>query len=160
MQQFMAASHVTKVSSTPGHPRGNGLVERQNRTLLTLLRVYTTRRMHTWDEHLDEVLGAYSSTRHSTTGFSPYMLTHGIEKSIPLSFLHPEFATNNFETHQQFVQHLVAGQREIHDLVRRNTHQAQLRQKKQFDKGVKANAYSVGDDVWVFCHDIPNGGTS
>ena len=42
MKQFMAASHVTKVSSTPGHPRGNGLVERQNRTLLTFLRINTT----------------------------------------------------------------------------------------------------------------------
>ena len=84
MNHFMAASHVTKVSSTPGHPRGNGLVERQNRTLLTLLRVFTTRRMQSWDKHLDEVLGAYNSTRHATTGFSPYMLTHGMEKSIPL----------------------------------------------------------------------------
>ena len=86
MNHFMAASHVTKVSSTPGHPRGNGLVERQNRTLLTLLRVFTTRRMQSWDKHLDEVLGAYNSTRHATTGFSPYMLTHGMEKSIPCRF--------------------------------------------------------------------------
>ena len=87
----MAASHVTKVSSTPGHPRGNGLVERQNRTLLTLLRVYTTRKMQTWDQHIDEVLGAYNATRHATTGFSPYMLTHGIENSIPLFFLQLKF---------------------------------------------------------------------
>ena len=42
-QELMKASQVTKVTSTPAHPRGNGLVERQNRTLLTLLRVYTSR---------------------------------------------------------------------------------------------------------------------
>ena len=71
MRQFMTASHVTKVSSTPGHPRGNGLVERQNRTLLTLLRVYTTRKMQSWDQHIDEVLGAYIATRHATTEFLP-----------------------------------------------------------------------------------------
>ena len=41
-QELMKASQVTKVTSTPAHPRGNGLVERQNRTLLTLLRVYTS----------------------------------------------------------------------------------------------------------------------
>ena len=39
-QKLMNASIVTKVTCTPAHPRGNGLVERQNRTLLTLLRVY------------------------------------------------------------------------------------------------------------------------
>ena len=44
-QELMKASQITKVTSTPAHPRGNCLVERQNRTLLTLLRVYTSRRM-------------------------------------------------------------------------------------------------------------------
>ena len=44
--EFMKASQVTKVTSTAGHPRTQGLVERQqNRTA-------------DWDQHLDEVLGA------------------------------------------------------------------------------------------------------
>ena len=38
--EFLKAAHVTKVTSTAGHPRTQGLVERQNRTLLTLLRVF------------------------------------------------------------------------------------------------------------------------
>ena len=128
-QELMKASQVTKVTSTPAHPRGNGHVERQNRTLLTLLRVYTSRRMQDWDEHIDGVLGAYNSTRHATTGFSPYMLHHGAEKSIPLSFIYPEFAARGFDSKEEFVEHLLARQQEIHELVRRNTHQAQLRQK-------------------------------
>ena len=36
-QELMKASQVTKVTSTAVQPRDNGLVERQNRTLLTLL---------------------------------------------------------------------------------------------------------------------------
>ena len=80
-QELMKASQGTKITLTPAHPRGNGLVEQQNRTLLTLLRVYTSRRMQHWDEYIDGVLGAYNSTRHATTGFSPYMLQHGAEKS-------------------------------------------------------------------------------
>ena len=158
-QELMKASQVTKVTSTPAHPRGNGLVERQNRTLLTLLRVYTSRRMQDWDEHIDGVLGAYISTRHATTGFSPYMLHHGAEKSIPLSFIYPEFAARGFDSKEEFVEHLLARQQEIHELVRRNTHQAQLRQKLKFDRHLKAKAHAVGDAVWVFCHIIPKGGT-
>ena len=158
-QELMKASQVTKVTSTPAHPRGNGLVERQNRTLLTLLRVYTSRRMIDWDEHIDGVLGAYNSTRHATTGFSPYMLQHGAEKSIPLSFIYPEFAAREFESKEEFVEHLLARQQEIHELVRRNTHQAQVRQKQKFDRHLKAKAHAVGDAVWVFCHIIPKGGT-
>ena len=158
-QELMKASQVTKVTSTPAHPRGNGLVERQNRTLLTLLRVYTSRRMLDWDEHIDGVLGAYNSTRHATTGFSPYMLQHGAEKSIPLSFIYPELAAREFESKEEFVEHLLARQQEIHELVRRNTHQAQVRQKQKFDRHLKAKAHAVGDAVWVFCHIIPKGGT-
>ena len=94
--EIMKASQVTKVTSTAGHPRTQGLVERRNRTLLTLLRVFCSRRMRDWDQHLDEVLGAYNSTRHAITGFSPYMLTRGTEKAIPLTYLYPEFATQSF----------------------------------------------------------------
>ena len=36
----LKASQVTKVTSTAGHPRTQGLVGRQNCTLHTLLRVY------------------------------------------------------------------------------------------------------------------------
>ena len=102
VQEIMKASQVTKVTSTPAHPRGNGLVERQNRTLLTLLRVYTSRRMQNRDDHIDRVLGAYNSTRHATKGFSPYMLQHGAEKSIPLSFIYPEFAARGFDSKEEF----------------------------------------------------------
>ena len=48
----------------------------------------------------------------------------------------------------------------MHDLVRRNTHQAQIRQKEQCDKRITAKPYAVEDAVWVFCHVIPKRGTS
>ena len=158
-RELMKASQVTKVTSTPAHPRGDGLVERQNRTLLTLLRVYTSRRMQDWDECIDGVLGAYNSTRHATTGFSPYMLQQGAKKYIPLSFIYPEFAARVFDSKEEFVEHLLAKQQEIHELVQRNTHQAQLRQKLKLDRHLKAKAHPVGDAVCVICHIIPKGGT-
>ena len=116
--EFMKASQVAKVTSTAGHLRTQGLVERQNRTVPTLLRVFCSGRMRDWDQHLDEVLGAYNSTRHATTGFSPYMLTRGTEKAIPLTYLYPEFATQSFPRHDAYVDHVLARQQEIHDLVR------------------------------------------
>ena len=115
--------------------------------------------MRDWDQHLDEVMGAYNSTRHATTGFSPYMLTRGTEKAIPLTYLYPEFAARSFESHGAYVEHILARQQEIHDLVRRNTHQAQQRQKLKYDRAIRANAYNVGDPVWVFCRYVPQKGT-
>ena len=112
-----------------------------------------------WDEHLDGVLGADNSTRHATNGFSPYMLQHGAEKNIPLSFIYPDFAARVFESKEEFVEHLHARQQEIHELVRRDLHQAQVRRKLKFDRHLKAKAHAVGDAVWVFCHITAKGGT-
>ena len=49
---------------------------------------------------------------------------------------------------------------ELNDLCRRNTQQAPARQRKRFDKkAAGAEAYSVGDYVWVFQNVIPPKGT-
>ena len=108
--------------------------------------------MQDWDEHIDRVLGAYNSTWHAPTGFSPYMLHHGEEKSIPLSFIYPEFAAREFDSKEESVEHLLARQQEIHKLVSRNTHQGQLRQKLKFDRRLEVKAHAIGDAVWVFRH--------
>ena len=149
----MKTSQVTKVTSTPAHPRGNGLVERQNRTLLTLLGVYTSRRMLGWDEQKDGVLFAYNSTRHATTGFSSYTLQHGAEKSIPSLFVYSQRESSTSK------KVCAAPFRQIATLVHRNTHQAQLRQNQKFDGHLKAKANVVGDIVWASCHRNPKSGT-
>ena len=92
-------------------------------------------------------MGAYNSTRHATTGFLPYMLTQGTKKAIPLTYLYPEFAARSFEVHRAYVERILAGQQEIHDLVHKNTHQAQQRQTLKYDCSIRANAYLVGDPV-------------
>ena len=40
---------------------------------------------------------------------------------------------------------------EILELLRRNMHQDQLRQKRQLDRGAKGKPFQVGELVWVFC---------
>ena len=69
------------------------------RSVLTLLRVFCVRLVHDGDQHLDEVLCAYNSTRHANSGFSPYMLTRGTKKVISIIFLYPKFAAKSFETY-------------------------------------------------------------
>ena len=84
---------VTHCSSTlndlPSHT--NGLVERQNRTLVNMLRVYCSRYMTDWDKYLPQVVGAYNITQHSTTGISPFMMLTGRERAMPLTFFYPEY---------------------------------------------------------------------
>ena len=90
-KELMKRSHIAQAHSTTYHPQTNGLVERQNRTLVNMLRVYCSRYMTDWDKYLPQVVGAYNSTQHSTTGIGPFMMLTGRERARPLTFFYPEY---------------------------------------------------------------------
>ena len=57
---------------------------------------------------------------------------------------------------QVYVRDVIRRQQELNELCRRNTQQAQARQRKRLDKrAAGAKVYSVGDYVWVFQNVIP-----
>ena len=146
---------MAQTHSTTYHPQTNSLFERQNCTLVSMLRVYSSRYTDDWDKHLPQVMGAYNSTEHSTTGKSPHMMLTGHEKALPLTFFYPEYEGKRTSP-QTYVRDVIRRQQDLNDLCRRNTQQAQIRQKRRFDKRtVDAKAYSVGDYVWVFQEVVP-----
>ena len=154
-KELMKRSQVAQAHSTTYHPQTNGLVERQNRTLVSMLRVCCSRYMDDWDKHLSQVMGAYNSTEHSTTGISPHMMLTGHEKALPLTFFYPEYEGKRTAP-QTYVQDVIGRQQDLNDLCRRNTQQAQIIQNRRFDKRTAdAKAYPVGDYVWVFQEVVP-----
>lgn len=66
------------------HPQGNGQCERFNRTLHDLLRVFPQNRM---PSHLSQVIYAYNTTTHPSTGMTPYFLMFGREPRLPVDFM-------------------------------------------------------------------------
>ena len=88
-KELMKRSHIAQAHSTTYHPQTNGLIERQNRTLVNMLRVYCSRYMTDWVKYLPQVVGAYNSTQHSTTGISPFIMLTGRERAMPLTFFLP-----------------------------------------------------------------------
>ena len=77
------------------------------------------------------------------------MMLTGHEKSLPLTFFYPEYEGKKTSP-QVYVRDVIRCQQELNDLCRRNTQQAQARQRKRFDKkAAGAKAYSVGDYIWV-----------
>ena len=57
-KELMRRSHIAQVNSTTYHPQTNGLVERQNRTLLNMLRENCLRYITDWDKYLPQMVGA------------------------------------------------------------------------------------------------------
>ena len=78
LSELCKAFRITKSHTTPYHPIGDGLVERMNRTLLNLLHTYTDLEGHgDWEEHLQLLLFAYRTTKHSSTELSPHEVLFG-----------------------------------------------------------------------------------
>ena len=158
-KKLMKRSHIAQAHSTTYHPQTNGLLTRQNRTLVNMLRVYCSRYMTDWDKYLPKVEGAYNSTQHSTTGISPFMMLTGRERAMPLTFFYAEYEGKKTSL-QAYVKVAVKGQQELNELCRRNTAQAQMRQRKKYDEKIlRAKPYAVSQYVWVFQNVIPPKGT-
>ena len=90
-KESMKRSQVAQAHWTLYQPQTNDLVERQNRTLESMLRVFCSRYMDDWDTHLPQVMRAYNSTEHSTTVISPHMMLTGRKKALKLTFFYPEY---------------------------------------------------------------------
>ena len=61
---------------------------------------------------------------------------------------------------QAYVKEAIKRQQELNELCRRNTAQAQTRQRKKYDEKIlRAKPYEVGQYVWVFQNVIPPKGT-
>ena len=146
----MKRSHIAQAHSvTYYHPQINGLEEEQNKSLVNVLRVYCSRYMTDWDKGLPQVVGAYNSTQHSTTGISPFMMLTGRERATPLTFLYPEYEGKK-TSQQAYVKEAVKRQQELNEFCRKNTAQAQMRQRKKYDEKIfQAKPYAVGQYVWV-----------
>ena len=122
-----------------------------------MLSVYCSSNMTDWDKYLPEVVGAYNSTQHSTSGISPFMMLNDRERAMLLIFFYPEYegtkdvSGRRRENEKKYVKDAVRRQQELNELCRRNTARAQMRQRKKYDEKIlQAKPYTVGQYVWVF----------
>ncbi|XP_062709142.1 uncharacterized protein LOC134288395 [Aedes albopictus] len=56
-------------------------VERVNRTINSAIRTYVREDQRLWDTKLPEIEMIINTSKHTSTGFTPYFITHGSELS-------------------------------------------------------------------------------
>ena len=79
--------NIDKSQTTASHPMGNGITERFNRTLLNMLGTLYPTQKADWNTHVAPLVHAYNSTKHDTTGFSPYFLMFGRHPQLPIDLI-------------------------------------------------------------------------
>jgi len=133
---------VNQSRSTLYHPQGNGGVERNNRMLGNALRsLLLGRSQEEWDTVLPQVMWAYRSTLHTSTGETPNLSMLDRETRVPdhLTYHVPE---QDYPVHG-YASKLVEQMKVAHELLREK--QWQVRKEDSEEPPL----YQVGDWVWM-----------
>ena len=134
---------VKKSRTTPYHPMGDGLVERMNRSLLSLLHAFVEKE-DSWEEHLQLLLFAYRTTKHSTTGLSPFEVLFG---SNPPSLQIPDLTTSVIPEPCEYSQCLKRKLLELREMVEANIVESAERQQQSYEGCESRATLEVGQQV-------------
>ena len=146
LQEVCSIANISKLRTSPHHPEGNGQVERFNRTLYRMLAKLPKEQKDNWDQHLGRLVSAYNRTRHATTGYSPFFLFYGRRPRLELDMQFPQ-NPGIPKSKAKFIQDLEKGIRWAHELAAETAQKEMNRQKRYYDKRVRAVVLQPGDLV-------------
>jgi len=78
---------IKQLTTTSYHPQRNGVVERFNATLKTMLKRMCSERPKDWDRYIDALLFAYREASQESLGFAPFEMLYGRSVKGPLQIL-------------------------------------------------------------------------
>ena len=150
MQDVCKMLGIKKLNTTSHHPQCNGMIERFNRTLKTMLRKHVSKFGVQWDTYLYGVLWAYRNVPHSSTGEKPSFLLYGFDCRHPTeAALLPSKALGPTDV-SDYREELILSLSSARALANKANTQAQSRQKARYDKRAVSPKLKVGDWVLIY----------
>ena len=149
-QQLCELLGCKKTRTTPYHPQSDGLVERQNRTILAMLSAVVNENLDDWDDHLPYIMSAYRSSVQESTGCTPNLMMFGRENSMPLDLIFPLADDQYPDCTQEYVEWVRQALNIAHDFARSRLQMSALRQRKNYDLKSLKRTYKKGTWVWYY----------
>ena len=84
ISELCELTQIKKLRTTPDRSEGNGLCERFNMTLISMLGTLPEDFKSEWTQHISTLTYAYNCTHSNATGFSPYYLLYGRHPLLPI----------------------------------------------------------------------------
>ncbi len=134
--------HVYPIRTTPYHPQTDGLVERFNKTLKSMLRKAAITEGKDWVPYL---LFAYREVEQASTGFSPFELVYGWPVRGPLDVLKEAWEAKE-DSEESIVLTIQERLQKMSELVAENL---QSDQKRWYDKKARPQEFNSGEQVLV-----------
>jgi len=148
MQELCTMLGITKLNTTAYHPQCDGMVERFNRTLKSMLRKHASRFGNQWDNYLSMVLWAYRNTPHDSTGEKPSFLLFGTDLRSPTEAAYHNPNTLVPGTTENYKEEVMLALSSARSLAVESISKAQDRYKHYYDRNTVQSDFRVGD--WIF----------
>ncbi|KAA3670609.1 uncharacterized protein DEA37_0007655, partial [Paragonimus westermani] len=150
LEEVCRMVRIYETRTTPYHPQSNGLVERTNRAVMTILRAFIERhRSDRWDKILPQCLLACRAAFHSITEYTPSLLTLGHELRPPTEVLTP-LAPAECIGLPHNVKELGERLRVAHKIAAQHQSESQPHQKSCYDRTANGPVYRIWDRVWLY----------
>ena len=153
MQEVSRLLSIKGLTSTPYHPICNGLVERWNGTLKSMLKRLCQDQPKQWHRLINPVLFAYREVPQESTGFSPFQLLYGRSVRGPGTILKElwtkEVNIPEVKSSYEYVTELRERLEDSLKLAQEELEKSQKRYKRHYDRKAKPRRLEVGDRVLI-----------
>ena len=135
---------MSKSRTTSYHPMGNGQCEWFNRTLCDMFGSLDPSKKANWKSYVF----AYISTRHESTGQSPYKLMFGRNPRLPIDAAFG-LRENQQDIATKFITELKDRISKAHEVATAATNKTTRKHKDNYHNKVRGGTVQVGDRVLV-----------
>ncbi|XP_070179133.1 uncharacterized protein [Littorina saxatilis] len=150
MNQVNQLLAIKGLTTTPYHAQCNGLVERFNGTLKSMLKKLCSEKPRDWDRYVPALLFAYREVPQESLGFSPFELLYGRTVRGPLVLLKELWTKDPPAEVRTTAEYVVDLRQRLEDtlkLAQQNLDSSSRRYAKAFDRRAVKRKFKIGSRV-------------
>ena len=142
---------IKGIRTSPRHAQCNGLVEKMNGTLKSMIRKLCQEQPKEWDRFIPALLFAYREVPQESLQFSPFELLYGRTVRGPMQILREIWTEDEVPEETRTTFEYVTDLRNRIEMTCKLAHKslasASKKQARYFDRSTKQRKLSVGDQV-------------
>ena len=144
---------IKQLTTTPYHPMCNGLTEKFNRAMKSMLKRLCSEQPRQWHHYINPLLFAYREVPQESIGFSPFELLYGRAVRGPMTILKQlwtkEVEEPEVKNSYQYVFELREKLEDTLKLAHSELEKAQQKGKHYYNRKSKVRKFQPGEKVLV-----------